>query len=272
MAKELPYFKFDCAQWISGNITLEDLQTQGAFINICAYYWFKSGDLTLSEIKRRVKLKQPTINRLVESGVIKLDGDYIKISFLDQQFEERQHISKRNSENAKKGGAPKGNLNAKKEEKNNRPLNEKQPKTTNIEEEENKNKKENMSTVVDQSFAILILEIIRKIKSEHLGRDVKEYKFTPKRVALISKRKKDFNKLWPGRNFEKACEFAFRYKAKDWFGTPMFNYFEPETLLSEKFTSYLEKAENDKGEPYRGDQKPKEEKLVYRITPDSVNG
>jgi len=127
MAKELPYFKFDCAQWISGAITLEDLQTQGTFINICAYYWFKSGDLTLTEIKRRVKLKQPTINRLVESGVIKLDGDYVKISFLDQQFEERHHISARNSENAKKGGAPKGNLNAKKEEKNNRPLSENQP-------------------------------------------------------------------------------------------------------------------------------------------------
>lgn len=267
MAKELPYFKFDCAQWISGGITLEDLQTQGAFINICAYYWFKSGDLTLSEIKRRVKLKQPTINRLVDSGIIKVEDDYIKISFLDQQFEERQHVSKRNSENAKKGGAPKGNLNAKKEEKNNRPHSEKQPKTTNIEEEQNKNKKENiMSTSVDKfDFEISILEIIRSIKSEHLGQETKPYKVTPKRINLISKRKKDFNKLWPGRDFQKACSFAFKYKAKEWFGTETFRHFEPETLLSEKFISYLEKAEQDKGEPYMGNTKPKEEKIVYRI-------
>lgn len=264
MAKELPYFKFDCAQWISGGITLEDLQTQGAFINICAYYWFKSGDLTLSEIKRRVKLKQPTINRLVESGVIKVDGDYIKISFLDQQFEERQHVSRRNSENAKKGGAPKGNLNAKKEEKNNRPLSEKQPKTTNIEEEQNKKENKNMSTTVDDSLEVSILEIIRSLKSEYLNRPVKEYKLTAKRKRQVLGRKKDFDKLWPGRDFKKACLYAFTYKADEWFGTDMFRFFDPDTLLSEKFVSYLEKAEQDKGQPYTAD-KPKEEKIVYRI-------
>lgn len=138
MAKELPYFKFNAAEWISGPITLEDLNTQGAFINICAFYWFKSGSLTLSEIKRRLKLKQATIDKLVSGNHIKLDGDDVNISFLSQQFEERGHISKRNSENGKKGGAPKGNSNAKIEEKNNR----EQPKTTNIEREENRIRRE----------------------------------------------------------------------------------------------------------------------------------
>jgi hypothetical protein len=142
MAKELPYFKFNASEWISGEITLEDLLTQGAFINICAYYWFKSGCITLTEIKRRLKLKQGTIDSLVSGGHIKLDGDAIEITFLREQFDERGHISKRNSENGKKGGAPKGNSNAKNEEKNNR----EQPKTTNIEEEkevEEKREEEN---------------------------------------------------------------------------------------------------------------------------------
>lgn len=132
------------------------------------------------------------------------------------------------------------------------------------------NKPITTSTTVDRSFEILILEIIRRIKSEHLGRDVKEYKVTPKRINLISKRKKDFNKLWPGRNFEKACEFAFRYKAKEWFGKDTFIYFEPETLLSEKFAGYLEKAEQDKGEPYKAEVKPKANEVVYRIPEDRV--
>lgn len=131
MAKELPYFKFDCSEWISGNITLEDFQTQGVFINICAYYWFKSGCLKTSEIKPRLKCKQSVIDRLFESGQLKSDGDFVKISFLDEQFAERGHISAKNSENGSKGGAPKGNRNA---EKIKPSVESEQPKTTNIEE------------------------------------------------------------------------------------------------------------------------------------------
>jgi len=104
MAKELPYFKFNAAEWISGEITLEDLATQGAFINICAFYWFKSGCLTLSEIKRRLKLKQATIDKLIAGNHIKVDDDRVEISFLQIQFDERGHISQRNSENGRKGG------------------------------------------------------------------------------------------------------------------------------------------------------------------------
>ena len=129
--KELPYFKFDCAEWISGEVTLEDLSTQGLFINICAYYWFKSGCLTLTEIKRRVKCKSSNFQSLIDSGLIKIEGENIKVSFLDEQFEERGHKSKINSTNGSLGGAPKGNKNA---QKNNQPVDLKQPKTTNIEE------------------------------------------------------------------------------------------------------------------------------------------
>lgn len=153
--KELPYFKFNCSEWISGSITLESLQIQGAFINICAYYWFKSGSLTLSEIKRRVNLKQAIINRLVEIDVIKVDGDSIKISFLDEQFEERGHRAEINKINGSKGGAPKGNKNA---IKINQRVVLKQPKTTNIEEEKEKKENKNIQIFgnVDDSDFIII--------------------------------------------------------------------------------------------------------------------
>jgi len=145
--KELPYFKFNASEWISGEITLEDLATQGAFINICSYYWFKSGCLTLTEIKRRLKLKQTTIDALVTGNHIKVTDDLVEISFLRQQFDERGHISKRNSLNGSKGGAPNGNKNA---EKNNR----KQPKTSNIEEEKEE-EIENIGNNTSERFIII---------------------------------------------------------------------------------------------------------------------
>ena len=128
-----------------------------------------------------------------------------------------------------------------------------------------KNNTKSDSGKSDLDFHASILEIIRSVKSEFLHAPVRPYKITPKRVKMISNRKKDFDKLWPGRDFHKACNFAFVYKAKDWVGTDMFKFFEPETLLSEKFASYLEKAEQDKGEPYRAEIKSKEEPVAYKI-------
>jgi len=120
-----------------------------------------------------------------------------------------------------------------------------------------------LSTDVD-GLEISVLKIIRSLKAEFLNTGIRPYKITNKRIRLVVNRKKDFDKLWgKERDFVKACEFAFRYKAKEWFGTDMFKFFEPETLLSEKFVTYLEKAQQDKGEPYRAEVKSKEEKLVY---------
>jgi len=133
----------------------------------------------------------------------------------------------------------------------------------NVNVNDNVNDKKNMSTDVD-GLDISVLEIIRSLKAEFLNTGIRPYKITNKRIRLVVNRKKDFDKLWgKERDFVKACEFAFRYKAKEWFGTDMFKFFEPETLLSEKFVTYLEKAQQDKGEPYKAEVKSKVEKLVY---------
>ena len=114
---------------------------------------------------------------------------------------------------------------------------------------------------------ISVLEIIRSLKSEALNRNVIQYKLTPERIRVIRNRKKEFDKVWPNRDFLKACAFAFKYKSKEWAGKETFQYFEPETLLSKKFVSYVEKAEQDKGEPYVGEPKKKEEEKVYYQIP-----
>jgi hypothetical protein len=143
MAKDLPYFKFTVSEYINGNITLEDFYTQGVFINVCAFYWFKSGKVTLSEIKRRLsKAKPKSFDTLIENNLIKIEGDNIRITFLDEQLNERGHVSVTNSENGKLGGRG----NKKSENKATALENESEPipKKSNIEErrEEEKKKRE----------------------------------------------------------------------------------------------------------------------------------
>lgn len=198
MAKELPYFKFNCSEWISGGITLEPLDVQGAFINICAHYWFKSGCLKLSEINRRLKLKQATINRLIDGNHIKVTDDLIEITFLRDQFNERGHISERNSKNGSKGGAPKGNKNA---EKNNR----EQPKTTNIEEEKEKEEEKNEIINIGTGDFFLIIE------RKHIGSQLtkvcgvdgfKEYYEANKSMYREPHRAQNFIEKNHGRHFK----------------------------------------------------------------------
>lgn len=143
--KQLPYYKFDVAEWINGAITLESLEAQGAFINICAYYWFKSGCLTLTEIKRRVKCRQYVFDALIQNNLIKVTGDDIKITFLDEQLTERGKVSTINRLNGSKGGAPKGNNNAKKPHIDKQETTENQPETSNIEENRTEESREEES-------------------------------------------------------------------------------------------------------------------------------
>lgn len=108
MAKELPYFKFDVAEWISGSITLESFEVQGLFLNICAHYWFKSGQLPLTEIKRRLsKAKPAAFDTLIKGGYLKIIDGGVHISFLNEQLCYFDYLSKVNSVNGAKGGRPK---------------------------------------------------------------------------------------------------------------------------------------------------------------------
>ena len=109
MAKDTPYFKFYVSEWKDGDITLEDFETQGLFINICAIYWSKEGNVFLSKLQKRFKNAKPTaFNSLIEEGIIKVnDDDVVSVTFLDEQLEQRKNLSKRNSENGKRGGRPK---------------------------------------------------------------------------------------------------------------------------------------------------------------------
>ena len=102
MAKELPYFKFFVSEWNDGDITLEDYETQGLFINLCAYYWSNECEITLTKSKKKFRnCGEDSFNYLIDNDIIKVDNDIIIINFLDEQKDERLESSKRKSKGGK---------------------------------------------------------------------------------------------------------------------------------------------------------------------------
>lgn len=98
MAKDLPYFKFYCSEWTDGDITLENYETQGIFVNICSYYWSNECNITLTKLKKKFRGNDELINNLLKEELIKKDEDEnISISFLDEQRDERSIIKEKNS-------------------------------------------------------------------------------------------------------------------------------------------------------------------------------
>lgn len=110
MAKELPYFKFYIGEWLNGDITIEDYECQGVFINVCAYYWQKDAELTLTVLMKRFRNYEAQINQLIESKLIKVIGENISISFLNEQMESKEIQKITNQKNGAKGGRPKKEL------------------------------------------------------------------------------------------------------------------------------------------------------------------
>ena len=105
MSKELPYFKFMCDEWLTGDITLEDFDAQGLFISVCAYYWKKDCSITMAKLRRRYSCAIATAWQvLLDSNCLKVgENDEISISFLDEQWKERADDRASKSEAGKKG-------------------------------------------------------------------------------------------------------------------------------------------------------------------------
>jgi hypothetical protein len=101
MAKDLPYFKFVVSEWMVGDITGCSLSAQGLFINLCAFYWSKGGDLTLEKLNRKYPRHKKQLTELLDEGILKISSGKVEVKFLDEQLQERGHVSSKNSENAK---------------------------------------------------------------------------------------------------------------------------------------------------------------------------
>lgn len=110
MAKELPYFKFEPAEYLTKDISFCSIGSQGLFINICSYYWQRECSLTVEQVKRRFNYPNE-LQELINEGIIDIEDSVISIKFLDLQYEEATKLSTKNSVNGSKGGRPKKNPN-----------------------------------------------------------------------------------------------------------------------------------------------------------------
>ena len=94
---KLPYFKFEVSDWNVGTIQDCSRESKGLFIDLCALYWARLGELNLRGAVNRLHLKDESeFSELIEEDIIQvLDGQII-IEFLDEQISEfSQVINKR---------------------------------------------------------------------------------------------------------------------------------------------------------------------------------
>jgi len=104
MAKELPYFRFTCQEWDTGDISLESDSVKGIFMDICSYYWSQNCSVLYQKLIRKFPKKIQKISLLIQNGLIKRDGELINISFLDEQWAELNEYRRKKAEAGAKGG------------------------------------------------------------------------------------------------------------------------------------------------------------------------
>lgn len=106
MSKELPFFKFNATEWITGNISYESFELQGAFISVCAEYWNRNNCLTIEEAKLRLRNSE-LVEKLIEKNYLKTKKTFLVISFLDLERKEITAKRLKLSESGRKGGLSK---------------------------------------------------------------------------------------------------------------------------------------------------------------------
>jgi hypothetical protein len=106
MAKELPYFQFEPAEYLTKDISFCSLSAQGLFINICSFYWQRQCDLSKDQFLRRFNYLNE-FEELIKEGVIDVINEKIFIKFLDIQYLKATEFSKEQSRKGSLGGRPK---------------------------------------------------------------------------------------------------------------------------------------------------------------------
>ena len=102
MSKRLPYFQFEPAEYLAGDIMFCSYAAQGIFNSICALYWQKDCVLNYSQLIKRLG-NEELICELIHEKIIKVDNDVIIINFLNEQYTKATEKSKTNSTNGSKG-------------------------------------------------------------------------------------------------------------------------------------------------------------------------
>lgn len=219
MAKELPYFKFDPSEWITGDITLCSMEAQGLFINICTYYWKKDCSICLANVKQRFSKWEASLKELLEHNIILLDEDEnVIINFLDEQMSEFIDIREKRAIAGAKGGK----ANAK------QMLSKRKAKSSNKDKIREEKKRE------DNSVRELVDYLNKKANKNY------SYK-TDNTVKLLNARLVDYS--------IEQIKNVIDSKCSDWLDDEKMNRFlRPETLFNKtKFENYINECSGGSG-------------------------
>lgn len=179
------------------------------------------------------------IYEYVNTGDSGLNG-YLKVVFIpiksdidknEENYKKRCEINKKNGS---KGGAPKGNTNAKKSEttENNQSVNE----TT----ENNMNNHNHIHNHTHNSISNNNLDIIKDIINYLNNKTDSKFKYTTK--STQQKIKARLNEGYKLNDFIGVID----KKHKEWVGTEFEKYLCPDTLFGTKFEKYLNQKDDDK--------------------------
>ena len=103
MGKSLPYYQFEVAEYLAGDVMICSLEAQGLFSVIKCLYWQKECSLNVKQVLRRYD-KKDLIDELTEEGCLKVDDDgEITINFLLAQYEQLTERKRKLSEAGKRG-------------------------------------------------------------------------------------------------------------------------------------------------------------------------
>jgi hypothetical protein len=103
MAKELPYFKFEPNQWENGNIQMCSRDLKGLFIDLCALYWSRLGELPYAlALQKHCNGSKDALQTLEDLQIITVTDGQIIIDFLDEQLDEFQETSEKRRKAANK--------------------------------------------------------------------------------------------------------------------------------------------------------------------------
>jgi len=96
---KLQWFKFCPSDWMMGKIQRCPEITQARYLRLCCLYWNKETILSLEDAE--IEVDESHLNILLKKKVIKSEGDFVKIDFLNEQYENILLTSRKNSKAGK---------------------------------------------------------------------------------------------------------------------------------------------------------------------------
>jgi len=109
IVSKLPFFKFDAASWLTGNITLLTLEEQAIFINLCALIWRDGGEYEMDPLlHRRLNITKDVLSTaigvLCNANLLLCKDGVLSVKFLTEQLQSHADFTAKKAEAGRKGG------------------------------------------------------------------------------------------------------------------------------------------------------------------------